>query len=163
MLTKDQALELAKSLEYKTWTDYLTLDSGHSVRAKLVPDYDTLLEDNGDWFGALYHSPRNSRSRPSECNGAARKIDTRDGAIWWQPPKDVGHDPVTLAAIEKRVRGYYREDWMYVGLVVEVRDPACECCGERKTHGASLWAIESDAGDYFAEVMVDLCSEALAE
>jgi hypothetical protein len=163
MLTKEQSKTLLDSLDIEQWSDRLALDGGYDVRAKLMPDYDTNLDGNGDWYGALYHPRRNDRSRPSECNGAARKIDTRGGPIWWQPPADLVSDRENLAKLEARVRGYFLEQWSYVGVVLEMRGPACECCGERKTYTASLWGIESDAGDYFAEVLTDLSSETASE
>lgn len=167
MLTKEQAKTLLASLDIEKWSDRLALDGGYDVRAKLMPDYDTNLEDSGDWYGALYHTRRSSNTgrdeRPAECNGAARKIRTRDGAIWWQPPADLVLDVANLAKLEARVRDYFGEQWSYVGVVLEMRGPACVCCGERKTYGASLWGIESDGGDYFAEVLTDLSSETASE
>jgi hypothetical protein len=166
MLTKEQALTLVRSLDMERWSERLTLDDGYDVRAKLMPDYDTNLDGDGDWYGALYPTRRNSNTgkdeRPAKCNGAARKITTRDGAIWWQPPADLVSDVANLAKLEERVRGYFAENWSYVGIVLEMHGPACVCCGERKTGNASLWGIESDAGDYFAEVLTDLSSEVVA-
>lgn len=72
-------------------------------------------------------------------------------------------DADALKSLEERVRGYFLEHWTYVGVVVEVRGAPCPHCGERKTRGASLWGIESDAGDYFADVLNDLVSEIIAE
>jgi hypothetical protein len=163
MLTKEQASTLLDSLDIEQWSKSLELDGGYTVRAKLMPDYDSNLEDSGDWYGKLEASPRNSRARPAGFDGAARKIDTRNGPIWWQPPADLVSDRDNLAKLEKRVRGYFHEQWCYVGVVLEMRGPACVCCGERKTYTASLWAVESDAGDYLAEVLTDLSSEAAAE
>jgi hypothetical protein len=163
MLTKEQAKTLLDSLDIETWSDSLTLDNGFAVRAKLVPDYDSNLEDSGDWYGTLHHTRRGEDSRPAGCNGAARKIRTRDGSIWWQPPADLVWDAENLAKLEKRVRGYFADDWSYVGVVLEMLAPACATCGERKKHVASLWAIESDAGEYFGEVLTDLSSEAVTQ
>jgi len=169
MLTKEQALTLIHSGEFdvESWSKPLELNGGYSVRAKLLPDYDHNLDGDGDWYGALYHTQRSSNTgrdeRPAKCNGAARKITTRDGPIWWQPPADLLADAVNLAKLETRIRAYFHDEWSYVGVVLEMRGPACERCGERKTYNASLWGIEADAGDYFAEVLTDLASEAATQ
>lgn len=162
-LTKDQAATLAKDLQLQQWTARLTLDDGRDVRAKLEYDEASSLEDSGDWFGTIKAGRRSDSSndaRPEGFNGAARKISSRGGMLWWQPPQDVLSDPSALASLEKRVRAYFLEDWTYVGVVVEVRSAPCSCCGERKAETQSLWGIESDAGDYFAEVLGELTAEA---
>lgn len=161
-LTREQAEGLLQSLDIERWSKALELDDGSTVRAKLVYDQDHNLEGDGDWYGAIYPTRRDTRRRPAECDGAARKVDTRGGPIWWQPPADLVSDPVNLAKLEARVRGYFLEQWSYVGIVLEVRGPACGACGERKTYTASLWGIESDAGDYFAEVLTELAEEVAA-
>lgn len=153
---------LAALLDYERWSKPVDLDDGYSVRVKLEPDTDSQLEDS-DCFGTIHWPERNSRARPSVCNGAARKIDTRQGPVWWQPPTDVVSDPEVFKSVEMRVRGYFLEHWSYVGVVVEVTGPACAACGERKSEEASLWSIESDAGDYFAEVLADLVADAKSQ
>jgi len=165
MFTKQKAKAFADALDFDRWSEWLPAGKkGVQARVKLAPDYDSRLEDSGDWFGTIHFEGRHSsRQRPSGCNGAARKITTRDGYLWWQPPADVLANPEALASLEKRVRGYYGEQWDYVGVVLEVKGPACSCCTERKTYHASLWGIESDAGDYFAEVLRDLSAEAFAD
>ena len=161
MLTQEQARGLAQGLELERWTPAVTLDNGASVRAKLEYDVDSRLEENGDEFGAIHWPERDSRARPAGCDGSARKIVTRNGPVWWQPPKDVVSDVDALASLEKRVREYFHEYWTYVGVVVEVTAPACVTCGERKRETFSLWGIESDSGaEHFAEVIADLTSEA---
>jgi len=164
-LTKEQAAEVMRTADYQHWSDALELPGGYTVRAKIEPDCDSNLEDSGDWYGRIEwdRTPRYNTQpqRPASMNGAARKIQTRDGATWWQPPADVVKDADSLAKLEARVRGYFGEQWSYVGVVLEVRYPACKECGERKVDHASLWGIESDAGDYFAETLVDLSYELL--
>lgn len=159
-LTPEAAKELASKLRER-WSEPVDIGDGFSVRAKIDSDWDSKIEDYPDCFGTFHWPERDTRGRPSECNGAARKIDTRQGPLWWQPPKDVLSDPEGLASVEKRVRAYFFEHWSYASVVVEVTGPACDCCGERKTDGSSLWGIESDAGDYFAEVLADLVSDVL--
>ncbi len=67
-------------------------------------------------------------------------------------PGDIAH-AAALADFE-RLRAWCNDDWHYVGVVVRQAD-ACRCCGPR----ASLWGIESDAGDYLAEVAQELAAE----
>lgn len=153
---RDVAAELAGSLGLGEWTEWADLPDGGRVRAKVESDHDSSLND-GDWFGQIVYPDRYSRTRPEGCDGAARKIETRGGTVWWQPARDVLSDPVALASLERRVRGYYLEHWSYCGIVVETESPPCPHCGERKSETASLWGIEDDAGrEYFAEVVGDL-------
>lgn len=157
-LTKEAAKELASKLREK-WSEPVAVGDGFSVRAKIDYDTDSNIEDQGDSFGTFHWS---DNGRPAKCDGGARKINTRQGPLWWQPPKDVLSDSKVLASVEKRVRGYFLEQWSYVGVVVEVTGPACVCCGERKKETSSLWGIESDSGEeYFAEVLEDLVSDAV--
>lgn len=89
----------------------------------------------------------------------AQEICRERDSVWWVPPKDVTSKECH-ERIAKRVRGYFRDDWTFCGVCVEVRHKACEHCGERKVTGGSLWGIETDAGDHFAEVIGDLIAEA---
>lgn len=155
----EKLAELARNLELDRW-HAVTLDDGYTVRARLEYDTDSRLEDNGDWFGSIHWPERGETTRPRECNGAARKINTRSGPVWWQPPTDVLSDADALKSLETRVRGYFLEHWTYVGVVVEVTRPACPHCGERKTTRESLWGVESDAGEHFADVLADLVQTA---
>lgn len=160
MTNAEKLAELARQLETDKWHT-VALEGGVTVRARLEYDTDTRLEDNGDWFGSIHWPERDSRARPGACNGAARKIDTRGGSVWWQPPADVVGDADALKKLETRVRDYFLEYWCYVGVIVQVLHAPCACCGERKKTSASLWGIESDAGEYFAEVLSDLVAGAM--
>jgi hypothetical protein len=157
-LTPAQASDLARSMDIEHWSNVVTLADGTEVRARLEYDIDTRLEDD-DVHGTLHWPPRDSRARPAGCNGAARKLTTRSGSVWWQPPADVLSDAKLLESLHERVQAYFLEHWTYVGVVVRVLLPACQCCGERKHKEASVWGIESDAGDYFAQVIQDLAQE----
>lgn len=60
------------------------------------------------------------------------------------------------------------ETWRYVelygvvGCVVEVRPPACGCCGRTDwQHAASLWSIVGD-NDYHREIERELIAGAMA-
>jgi hypothetical protein len=165
-LTTEQKHALAKALDHvmytERWSAPVEISNGVTVRVKAVADNETRLEDT-DCFGTLHWPERDSRVRPASCDGAARKLQTRSGYVWWQPPKDVLADAKVLAAVKKRVRGYFLEHWSYIGVVVQVKFPACTCCGERKHKEASLWGIESDAGAYFADVIDDLLRDARAQ
>lgn len=145
---------------FDRWGEWVEMSDGTRARAKLAPDYDSRLEDS-DYFGALHWPERHNHQRPAECNGAARKFDTRDGPVWWQPPADVLSDAELLKSLERHVRGYFREEWSYVGVCVEVESAPCGSCGERKRGSASLWRIESNSdSEYFAEVVRSLIDEA---
>jgi hypothetical protein len=160
-LTLEQARELVRSMNLERWSNAVTLADGTEVRVRMEYDTDARLEDT-DSFGTLHWPERDSRARPAGCDGAARKVQTRSGYVWWQPPSDVLGDAKVLESLHERVQAYFLEHWTYVGVVVQVTFPACTCCGERKHKEASLFHIESDAGDYFAEVVQELASEALS-
>lgn len=158
---KDTAARLARTIDgtWDRWTDWADLPDGSRVRAKMAPDYDSNPFDCGT-MGKVYAADGRDRTRPDECNGAARKFRDRGGMVWWQPSPDMVAEPAYLEQTSKRVEDYLLEDWGYVGLMAEVEGPPCPHCGERKTGSNSLWCIESDSGaDYFAEVIDDLISE----
>ena len=56
-----------------------------------------------------------------------------------------------------RLRRWCNGGWHYVGVVVESLDEECDVIDS-----ASIWGIESDAGDYLDEVAQDLAAELLA-
>lgn len=124
-----------------------------------------------DWrpMGSHGHAPK----RPgefvlcSERGGCSRfydfaeacKIARRDG---WGSPNDEGMSPrqkaaKAAAADFRRLAEWCADEWFWVGVVVEVSHDG------RKRGGASIWGVESDAGDYFADLAADLAAEALAE
>ena len=53
------------------------------------------------------------------------------------------------------LRGWCRDDWQYVGVVVCLED-------DDDTQQASLWGIESDADDYLTETAYELADEIMA-
>jgi len=59
----------------------------------------------------------------------------------------------------RRMRAWCADEWCYVGIIVErIRESGREVC----TVTESLWGIESDSGDYLAEVAEELmlqCAE----
>lgn len=58
-----------------------------------------------------------------------------------------------------RLRRWCAGHWCYVGVVVELCDDEGETVGG---YSASLWGIESDAGDYLEEVARELADEVIA-
>jgi len=150
------AVALAETLR-PAWdkpADFLELADGTRVRALLRPDDDRRLQDDGDWYGVLAWDKGRESQRPAGFDGAARVVHTDLHArLWWQPPADVLGNPETLENLARRVCGYFRDDWHYVGVVVEVERPACSCCGEHKQESRSLWGIESDAGECITDVI----------
>lgn len=59
-----------------------------------------------------------------------------------------------------RMRGWLRDDWMYIGVSVRIIGPDGEPVGEPYEH--ALWGVESDGG-YWKEVAADLAKEILHE
>ncbi len=84
----------------------------------------------------------------------ACRIARRDG--WDAPPYKTGtaRERAARAALAdyKRLRAWCNDEWHWCGIVVDIPDTPYE---------ASLWGIESDAGDYFTEVKADLAEECL--
>lgn len=139
------------------------LSDGRQIKLEIVQD-DIGLEEF-DFYGEIKPYTQNvytgRSARPDGFNGAARKIDTRDGFVWWQPPADVLNSPETVETLRKLVQGWYHEDWYYVGIVVQI-DNACFKCGKLSNAGmASLWGIESNSGnDFMKETIKELIWEA---
>jgi len=97
----------------------------------------------------------------------AVRIARRDG---WRAPGDEAYiagdsaKPGWLAhraaeADFKRLSDWCNERWYYVGCVVTLLDDD----GDATDYTASLWGIESDAGEYLAEVARELADEIVAE
>lgn len=151
------AAELADKAErkYGSWTEWHGLPDGRRVRAQLESDSDCRIDDRyqSDCYGKLYGE---SRGRPAECNGAARKVRTRHGYVWWQPPADAVTDPEVLASVAGRVESYFLEQWWFLGVMIEVESTPCPHCGERKLGNSSVWGIESDSKEHIADTIADL-------
>jgi hypothetical protein len=89
----------------------------------------------------------------------ARRIALRDG--WDSKPYGEPANPRHRATKAARsdyelLRRWCDDQWWYVGVVVTRR---CTCCGGFTGPSASLWGIESDAGDYLDEVAGELIDE----
>lgn len=146
-----------------------TLSDGREIRLEIVPDEVMSLDEFSDCYGSIELDHKSCYTgysrRPDGFNGAARKFSTRDTDYWWQPPADLVNDPENCAEWFKIVRDYYNGEWWYVGVVVTIDKPACECGHTRIQHNdsVSLWGIESNAGeDYFKETIRELIREALS-
>lgn len=91
---------------------------------------------------------------------AAVRIAKRDG--WNAPPYNVPGETkgqrAHKAAMDdfKRLQDWLYDLWNYVGAIVT--------CTDLPDHPqASLWGIESDAGEYFDEVATELAEELIAQ
>ncbi|MBK6906314.1 MAG: hypothetical protein IPH08_04095 [Rhodocyclaceae bacterium] len=86
---------------------------------KLVNDYDSTLKD-GDWLGEWYGWERGETGRPDGgyykvTRSTGRHQDNSQYVIWLKPAADCPRpkDCVDIA------RAYFRDEWQYVGIVVE--------------------------------------------
>lgn len=156
--------ELWDGLNYDMKDSVYTLRDGREIKLEIMPDeYYSLLED--DFYGAVEldrSDPYTGYSRrPDGFDGAARKFDGNgrsNDTFWWQPPTDLVNDKENCAKVFEIVRGYYNQDWWYVGVAISIK-------GDRRSEDrdASLWGIESNAGEeYFKEIIRDLLKEAYA-
>lgn len=93
---------------------------------------------------------------------AAVKLALKDG--WDAPPYGTGTKGQQAAraaeADFERLRRWCNDHWWWCGVVLTVAS-ADEDLGILDEHAASLWGIESDAGDYLIDVANELISEAL--
>lgn len=84
------------------------------------------------------------------------KAEGWNAAPYYPPGEETKGQRAAKAALAdfKRLRDWCRGEWFYVGVIVA---PVCPCCDEVRDGGAqSLWGIESDAGEYLAEVAEEL-------
>lgn len=144
----------------------------YQVKAELVRDHDTTPPwEREDGHGPV--SEWTSRDKqPGErvlCSDRGNKrfydfagavvIAKRDG--WDSEPYGTGTRGQKAArAVERdfeRLRRWCNDQWNYVGVVVTVSREKVEL------GSASLWGIESDAGDYLTETALELLPDALAE
>jgi hypothetical protein len=160
------AATLADAIRYTDRASH-TLPNGDRVEVTTAPDHDNRLEDC-DYFGAVYPQRANPHhtfdrfgQRPAECNGRARVVyNDWNTRIWWQPPADVPPGGDTERAQEQHIRGWYANDWHYMGVIATLY-ATCACCEkETERERASLWGIESNTGaEYLADVIGDLLAE----
>lgn len=90
---------------------------------------------------------------------AAVKTARVDG--WDCPPYKQGTKGERAARAARadydRLRAWYNDQWQYIGVVVHLLDDDGE-----EVDSASLWGIESDAGEYLEEVARDLAADMIA-
>lgn len=92
---------------------------------------------------------------------AACKLALAEG--WDAKPYNTGQETKRQQAAKaaradfERLRGWCNDEWHYVGVVVTASRDGIDL------GSASLWGIESDAGDYLDEVATELLDEALAD
>lgn len=69
------------------------VSDGTRLVFQILPDEFAYIRDDEDWIGKVAVCERD-RSRPDGFDGAARKVGSHHGDIyWWQPPSDVlGND-----------------------------------------------------------------------
>lgn len=86
---------------------------------------------------------------------AAVALARRDG--WGEEGRTAGERAAHAAQADyDRLRRWCNDDWSYVGVIVTAYAE-----DGRKLDSSSLWGIESDAGDYLAEVAKELTEELL--
>lgn len=146
---------------------------GHTYRVEIVPD-----EDHGaPWDEEDGHGPVSEWTRRAKLPGEiiiakdrdyyryydfaeACRIARRDG--WDSQPFNTGQETRRQQAAKsarsdmKRMSDWRDGYWSYVGVVVTAE---CSCCRRFTGKNASLWGIESDAGDYLDEVARGLVEE----
>ncbi len=112
-----------------------------------------IAEDSAGYCGS-------TRSRRFYDVQEAMKIARRDG--WDAEPYGgtAGQKAARAVAADfDFIRGWYADEWHYVGVVVTAKCPACGgFCGPSE----SLWGIESIADEYLVETALELADEIAA-
>lgn len=138
------------------WSDPIDLGDGRAARVKVDSDDIDPFSEYG-CYGRVEYARGHDRQRPTGFTGAARKLASRFGPVWWQPPADLLHDPDALAAVTARVEAYFRDDWSFVAILTRVFAAPCACCGERKETHDAVGAVESDSdAEHFRDLLTDL-------
>jgi hypothetical protein len=90
---------------------------------------------------------------------AACKLARSDG--WDTAPYDAPNriERVVQADFD-RLQAWCNDEWYWCGIAVQATDNDGEPIGDKYAH--TVWGIESDADDYFSEVIADLISEVIA-
>lgn len=136
--------------------------AGKVYRCSVGPDEYASVMDDGDWYGALapitdrwYHFPP---TRPDGFDGRARKIHTRDGDYWWQPPADVTDEH--LSAMRENLTELL--EWGYSTVALELLDGTDAYGSPIVVQVASLGAVDL-TGNEPADVLGDVLGDLLAE
>ena len=137
----DRVQDLAPG-EYPSDEGTYRTASGQLFRVGTAPDDWTTLGDE-DWYGRVeYRDDRDARrARPEGFDGAARKIDLRNGFLWWQPPADAIADPDLLRTMRAAVRDI--AEYGYKVATVELLAPEPDHYGRPiVVNAASVGGIE---------------------
>jgi hypothetical protein len=129
-------------------------EDGHGIVRKAKRDGSTgfIVKKPGD--RVLYKGGRNEYSFIYDWAGACRMA-KKDG--WNAEPYDAPNRiERAVQADFDRMQAYLKDDWWYVGVIVEMLDVNGDVIEKE-----SLWGIESDSGDYFEEVANELADELL--
>lgn len=142
---------------------------GFDIRVKMVDDnapdtsaigeYTDKIEDgviirDGERPGEFYEDLTDDEREKIPCRGNKfRAFKPYAGG------EKVGTDDYRMNGKQdyERMEGLNRGDWYFVGVVAKVFKKGIEL------GNASLWGIESDAGDYFNEVAKEVADEAMIE
>jgi hypothetical protein len=120
-----------------------------TIKAYTEQDSDTQLTDS-DFYGTLVIQ-RGRGPRPHDVNGNAEVVHSgRYERVWWQPYDGAVRGTEQFDATRKYVRGWFNNDWTYETVWLEVT-------GDRRSEDmlATLGGVESDSGEYIAEVLED--------
>lgn len=121
----------------------VTLSDGRQIKIELLyDDQDHISYD--EFWGKLFWS----KDRPSDFDGASRKIHTERDTLWWQPPDDVKGNAEQTKSLQKRIQEYFYNEWCYLLLHVVEYSAPCSHCGEQKeTKSEYVGGIESDISE----------------
>ena len=84
---------------------------------------------------------------------------------WQTAPYDVPTETAGQRAYRavmadfNRLRAWCRDDWCWVGVIVEKVETCPACAHTRPVEAASLWGLESDQTEYLAETARELAAE----
>jgi hypothetical protein len=89
--------------------------------------------------------------------------DERDDGFWpSRDPKAAGyvepaHFDTEQAKAEARMAAWERNEWFFIGIAVTAERAGVQLVGR---YECALWGIESDCGEYIAQVAAELAGEA---
>lgn len=167
-LWAEELAEQAESLMFcDRWTDFADAGNGWRVRARIEGDSWPRIEDYDGFSEVVMSDGRTNefghQNRPAKCDGSAVKIHQagwHEIDVWLIPAEGSLDYPEEWAAHVKRMKAFYRNEWSFVWIEVEVRGPECSKCHKPYGERASCGGIESDAGKYFAVMIAELAAEA---
>ena len=159
MKTKERVTDLAAGEVPSSEGVYRQAD-GTLFRVSTEPDQWGDLRDDEDWYGKVsLIDPRRDEqgNRPEGFDGAARKVDYREGRFWWQPPADVLADPDLLRAMRQSLVNLV--DFGYKCVTVELLGPEPDYFGGFITRDCrSMGGLEpfDEIGPAVQELMGDI-------